>query len=75
MYGYVPLVLADEVVVPKKVESTNGSNSASFVIKGEVAQDLLLVAAEKWDDLEVAEQNALYNIMITAGLIPTIVLR
>ena len=75
MYGYVPLVLEDEVVVPKKVESTTGSNSASFVIKGEVAQDLLLVAAEKWDDLEVAEQNALYNIMVTAGLIPTIVMR
>lgn len=75
LYGYVPLVLENAVTVPKKVESTNGSVTANFVLKGEVAKDLLLVGAEEWDDLEGAEQTALYNILVTAGLIPTYVMR
>lgn len=75
LYGYVPLVLENAVTVPKKVESTNGSVTANFVLKGEVAKDLLLVGTEKWDDLEAAEQTALYNILVTAGLIPAYVMR
>jgi hypothetical protein len=75
LYGYVPLVLENAVTVPKKVEATNGSVTANFVLKGEVAKDLLLVGTEEWDDLEAAEQTALYNILVTAGLIPTYVMR
>ncbi len=71
----IPLIIEWDVEVPKKVGTTNGTGTASVVIKGEVASDQLLVGDIPWEELSDEAKVQLENVLTVSGLVPGAIVR
>lgn len=71
----VPLIIEWDAEVPKKVGTTNGTGTASVVLKGEIASDQMLVGDIPWDELAADARIQLENMLTVAGLVPGTVIR
>lgn len=71
----VPVIIEWDVTVPKKVASTNGTGTASVVLKGEIASDQLLIGTVKWEDLDADAKIQVENMLTISGLVPGVVVR